>query len=261
MDELKQTFGEHLEVLRKMLFRIIVVVVIISILIFCYKETIFNIVLSPCNPDFISYKILRNILSVFVDKSTLFSDKISLIATDISSQIVNHITISAYFGLLISSPFLLYEVIRYVSPALYENEKKYAGIVLGTAYSLFGIGLLISYYILFPISCRFLIGYSVSSIVTTMVTLDSYISLFISLSFLLGVIFEMPVLCYVLCKMGILDDNLMIKYRKYAFIIILVLSTIITPPDVLTQIIVALPLYMLYELSIIIVKITIKHSN
>lgn len=123
MDEFKQTFGEHLEVLRKMLFRIIVVVAFISILVFLYKETIFDLVLAPCNGDFISYRILRNVLSKFADKSMLFSDDINLIAIDISSQLMNHLTISLYFGLLIASPFLLYEIIRYISPALYENEK------------------------------------------------------------------------------------------------------------------------------------------
>lgn len=261
MDEFKQTFGEHLEVLRKMLFRIIVVVAFISILVFLYKETIFDLVLAPCNGDFISYRILRNVLSKFADKSMLFSDDINLIAIDISSQLMNHLTISLYFGLLIASPFLLYEIIRYISPALYENEKKYAGIILGSAYSLFCIGLLVSYYILFPISCRFLIEYSVSSLVSTTVTLDSYTSLFTSLSFLLGVVFEMPVLCFILCKMNILDEKIMKDYRKYAFLLILIVSALITPPDVLTQVIVALPLYMLYEVSILIVRITIQRSN
>lgn len=255
MNELKQTFGEHLEVLRKMLIRIIVLVIIITGLIFCYKETIFNLVLAPCNGDFVTFNFIRNLFSPFLDSNNLFENNINLITTDISSQFVNHITISLYLGFLVASPFVLYELMKFIAPALYAKEKKYAAMMLVSAYLLFCIGLLVSYYILFPISSRFLITYNVSPIVTTMATLDSFISLFISLSFLLGIVFEMPILCFILCKMGILNELLMIKYRKYAFVLILVMAAIITPSDIImTQVIVALPLYFLYEISIKVIK-------
>ena len=164
-------------------------------------------------------------------------------------------SISLYLGMLFASPFILYELFRYISPALYENEKKYSVRIILAAYSLFIIGLLVSYFLLFPISCRFLASYSVSEHVRTMVTLDSYISTFVSLTLLMGLVFQLPVLSFFLAKVNIVNSILMTKYRKHAFVFILLISAVITPPDVMTLILVSFPLYILYELSIAVVKI------
>ncbi len=177
-----------------------------------------------------------------------------LIATDLPSQLLAHMSMSLYIGILLSSPFIIYEMFKYISPALYENEKKYSYRIVVAAYSLFIIGLLVSYFVLFPISCRFLASYSVSEHVKTMVTIDSYISTFVSLTFLMGIVFQLPVLSFFLAKVGIIDASLMVEYRKHAFVLILLVAAIITPPDVMTLIIVSLPLYVLYELSIIVVR-------
>lgn len=183
-----------------------------------------------------------------------------LIATDLPSQFLAHMSISLYLGLLFASPFIIYEMFRYISPALYDNEKKYSVRIITAAYSLFIIGLLVSYFLLFPISCRFLASYSVSEHVRTMVTLDSYISTFVSLTLLMGLVFQLPVLSFFLAKMQVVDVSLMTEYRKHAFVLILVVAAVITPPDVMTLILVSFPLYILYELSIVVVKFS-QNSN
>lgn len=190
-----------------------------------------------------------------IDRSFVFEPfNVHLIATDLSSQFVTHLTTSIYLGLLCASPFIMYELFRFISPALLENERKYSTKIMISVYSLFMIGVLMSYYILFPISFRFLGTYSVAAKVHTMITLDSYISTFVSLTLLLGIVFQLPVITFILAQMGILNARQMSKYRKHAFISILLIAAIITPPDIMTLILVALPLYAIYEISIFIIR-------
>ena len=165
-----------------------------------------------------------------------------------------HLSVSFYLGILLASPYILYELMRYVAPALYENEKKYAYRILGAIYCLFFIGMLVSYWILFPVSCRFLSSYNVSPDVKALITLDSYMSLFISLTVLMGIVFQLPVIALSLAKMGVIDHSIMTTYRRHAFILIVVIAAIITPPDILTLVIVSLTLYILYEVSILGVR-------
>ena len=250
-----QTFGEHLDVLRKMLFRIVVLSFTIAFGVFFFKKEIFEYLLAPCSPDFVTFDFVNKTLDAFGSEDAIYENQMELIATDLPSQFLTHMSISLYLGMLFASPFILYELFRYISPALYENEKKYSVRIILAAYSLFIIGLLVSYFLLFPISCRFLASYSVSEHVRTMVTLDSYISTFVSLTLLMGLVFQLPVLSFFLAKVNIVDSILMTKYRKHAFVFILLISAVITPPDVMTLILVSFPLYILYELSIAVVKI------
>ena len=143
---------------------------------------------------------------------------------------------------------------KYITPALYNNEKKYAFRIFISVYGLFILGMIISYLVLFPVSCRFLSSYNVSPNVKALISLDSYLSLFVSLTFLMGLVFQLPVIALSLAKIGLIDSSLMTNYRKHAFILIVVLSAIITPPDILTLIIVSIPLYILYEVSVLGVK-------
>lgn len=253
-----QTFGEHLDVLRKMLFRIVMLSFSIAFVVFIFKDTIFEYLLAPCTSNFVTFDFVNKILTLIGDSGEIYSNQMELIATDLPSQLLAHMSMSLYIGILLSSPFIIYEMFKYISPALYENEKKYSYRIVVAAYSLFIIGLLVSYFVLFPISCRFLASYSVSEHVKTMVTLDSYISTFVSLTFLMGIVFQLPVLSFFLAKVGIIDASLMVEYRKHAFVLILLVAAIITPPDVMTLIIVSLPLYILYELSIIVVRLSQK---
>lgn len=189
-----------------------------------------------------------------IDRSFVFeSFNVQLIATDLSSQFVTHLTTSIYLGLLCASPFIMYELFRFISPGLLENERKYSTKIMISVYSIFMIGVLMSYYILFPISFRFLGTYSVADKVHTMITLDSYISTFVSLTLLLGIVFQLPVITFILAKMGILNAAQMSKYRKHAIILIMLIAAVITPPDIMTLVLVAFPIYSLYEISIRII--------
>ena len=254
-----QTFGEHLDVLRKMLFRIVLLSFSIAFLVFFFKGTFFEILLAPCSADFVTFDFVNRILALLGDESgEIYGNQMELIATNLPSQFLTHMSMSLYIGILFSSPFIIYEIFKFISPALYENERKYSYGIVVAVYSLFIIGLLVSYYVLFPISFRFLASYSVSEHVRTMVTLDSYISTFVSLTFLMGIVFQLPVLSFFMGKMGIIDVSVMTEYRKHAFVLILLVAAVITPPDVMTLVLVSLPLYVLYELSIIVVRVSQK---
>ena len=248
------TFGGHLEVLRQMLFRIIAVAGAIAMIVFCFKETTWEVLLAPSEWNFFSYRWLEAAMqSVGIDFH--FNEfHVNMIATDLSSQFMTHITTAVYLGLLGASPYILYELFRFISPALYENERKYSVQVAGIIYVLFLFGVLMSYFVLFPISFRFLGTYSVSAKVVSNITLDSYISTFVSLTLVMGVVFQLPVIAFFLGKLGFVSSELLSKYRKHSFIVIMLVAAIITPPDLMTLIFVTIPLYMLYEVSIRVVK-------
>lgn len=247
------SFGGHLEILRQMLFRIIGVTLVFSCIVFCFKQLTFEILLAPSDSSFVTYSIVEYLMQR-MDRSFVFEPfDIQLIATDLSSQFVTHLTTSIYLGLLCASPFIMYELFRFITPALLENERKYSTKIMISVYSLFMIGVLMSYYILFPISFRFLGTYSVADKVHTMITLDSYISTFVSLTLLLGIVFQLPVITFILAKMGILNASQMSKYRKHALILIMLIAAVITPPDIMTLILVSFPIYSLYEISLRII--------
>jgi len=176
-----------------------------------------------------------------------------MIATDLSSQFMTHISTAIYLGLLGASPYILYELFRFISPALYENERKYSIQVAGIVYALFILGVLMSYFVLFPISFRFLGTYSVSAKVVSNITLDSYISTFVSLTLVMGLVFQLPVIAFFIGKLGFITSEMLSQYRKHALIIIMLVAAIITPPDVMTLVLVTIPLYLLYEISIRVV--------
>ncbi len=248
------TFGGHLEVLRKMLFRIIVVVIVLASIIFCLKNETFSILLAPQHSDFFTFKLIEHWIQTLGWNFHFTEYNIPLISTELSSQFMTHITVSCVLGVLIASPYIVLELFRFISPALYDSEKKYSFIVALVIYVLFIIGLLMSYFILFPISFQFLATYQVDESITSTITLDSYISTFTTLTFLMGVVFQLPVFAYILGKMGFIDVDLLRKYRAYAFVIIMIIAAIITPPDIFTLILVTFPIYGLYEISILVLR-------
>lgn len=248
------TFGGHLEVLRKILIRITIVTLILACIIFAFKDVTFNILLAPGEYDFITYKWIEYVCRMFDPDFRFIEFHIDLIATDLSSQFMTHLSTSIYLGLLCASPFILFELFRFVSPALLEVEKKYSTRIVVIIYLLFVLGVLMSYYILFPISFRFLGTYSVADKIHSTITLDSYISSFVTLTLLMGLVFQLPVIAFVLGKMGFIQSEFLIKYRRYAFLMICLVAAIITPPDIMTLILVTIPLYLLYEVSIKVIK-------
>lgn len=248
------TFGGHLEVLRRMLFRILAVVMVLAIVIFCFKDWTFKLLMAPSQWDFVTYRYIERFLHWLGSNFTFSEYHINLIATELSSQFMTHITTALYLGLLVASPYVLVELFQFITPALYENEKKYSVQVAVTMYLLFIVGVLMSYFILFPISFRFLGTYSVSSIVESNITLHSYISTFTTLTLVMGLVFQLPVIAFFLGKIGAVHSSLLKRYRKYALVIIMVVAAIITPPDLMTLVLVTIPLYLLYEVSIGVLK-------
>ena len=248
------TFGGHLEVLRRMLFRIIGVAGAIAVAVFCFKDETFRLLLAPSEWNFITYRWLEDLMQSIGIDFHFEEYHIDLIATDLSSQFMTHITTAVYLGLLGASPYILYELFRFISPALYENERKYSVQVVLTIYVLFIAGVLMSYFVLFPISFRFLGTYSVADKVHSTITLDSYITTFTSLTLIMGVVFQLPVVAFFLGKLGIISSSMLTQYRKHAFILIMFVAAVITPPDIMTLVLVTLPLYLLYEVSIRVVK-------
>lgn len=248
------TFGGHLEVLRRMLFRILGIVVLFALIIFFIKETVWNVLLAPSEYDFITYRAVEHLMNDLGFDFTFNKYEVQLIATDLSSQFITHVTTSIYLGCLVASPYILYELFRFILPALYDNERKYSVYVAIIVYALFIVGVLMSYFVIFPISFRFLGTYNVDEKINNMITLSSYISTFTALTLLMGVVFQLPVVIYILAKMGIVNYLILSKYRKYALFIITTISAIITPPDIVTCILVTVPLYILYECSIWIAK-------
>ena len=240
------TFWDHLDVLRASLIRMAIAVVVFGIVAFCMKEELFSIVLAPCSSDFITYKLLG---------AEAFH--IHLMNTGLTEQFMIHMRTAIYAGLLVASPYILYELFRFVSPGLYQNERHYAVWIVGAAYLMFLVGTLINYFVVFPLTVRFLGTYQVSPEVANMLTIQSYIDTLLGMSLVMGVVFELPVVCALMGRMGLLTDHFMAEYRRHAIVAILVVAAIITPTtDVFTLFVVALPIYLLYEVSIQIVRIT-----
>ena len=240
------TFWDHLDVLRSSLIRMGVAVVVFAVAAFCMKEALFSVVLAPRSSDFVTYRLLG------VDP---FS--IHLMNTGLTEQFMIHMRTAIYAGLLVASPYILYELFRFVSPGLYQNERRYVVWIVGAAYVMFLTGTLINYFVVFPLTVRFLGTYQVSPDVANMLTLQSYIDTLIGMSLVMGVVFELPVVCGLLGHMGLINSHMMSEYRRHAIVAILVVAAIITPTtDMFTLFVVALPIYLLYELSIQIVRIT-----
>ena len=248
------TFGGHLEVLRKMLFRILAVAGIIAVVVFCFKDYTWQMLMAPSQWDFCTYRWIERMIQAMGFDFHFQPFEVNMIATDLSSQFMKHITTACYLGLLGASPYILFELFRFISPALYENERKYSVQVAIIIYLLFILGVLMSYFVLFPISFRFLGTYSVSERVVSNITLDSYITTFVSLTLVMGLVFQLPVIAFFLGKLGVINAEMLSKYRKHAFIVIMLAAAVITPPDLMTLILVTIPLYLLFEVSIRVLR-------
>ena len=238
------SFWEHLDELRSRLIRMLILLALVTVVAFLLKEQLFNIVLAPRSSDFVTYRLMG--VSAF---------SIQLINTGLTEQFMVHMRTAMFTGLLVTSPYIIYELFRFVSPGLYDNERRYAFQLVGSAYVMFVIGLLLNYFLIFPLTVRFLGTYQVSTDVMNMLTLQSYIDTLIGMSFMMGVLFELPVVCWLMGRLGIINAQLMSSYRRHAIVAILILAAIVTPTtDVFTLFVVALPIWLLYELSILVVK-------
>lgn len=252
------TFWEHLDVLRGALIRIILVTVVFGAVAFIFKQQLFDIVLAPKNPDFITYRYLQSLSDIMPGGDDIYFS-VRLINTGLAEQFIIHMKTAICAGILCASPYILYQLFLFVSPGLYANERKHAVGLVGTGYLMFIIGVLVSYFLIFPLTFRFLGTYQVADDVDNMISLDSYMSTLIMMCLAMGIIFEMPVLSWILAKMELISDEFMRRYRKHAIVFILIVAAIITPTsDIFTLLLVSLPMWLLYELSIIIIHFTTK---
>lgn len=223
-----------------------------AIVAFAMKTEVFSIVLAPTKSDFITYRWF----SQFGDIADF---NLNLINTQLTSQFSVHMQVSIIIGIICVSPYILYSIFAFVSPALYENERKYARLLVVAGYIMFMIGVALCYFLIFPLTIRFLGDYQVSDDVANIITLSSYIDTLTMLTLMLGIVFELPILCMLLGKMGILTADFMKEYRRHAIVIILIVAAIITPTtDMMTLMLVTLPIYLLYEISILAVKMINK---
>ncbi len=251
------TFWDHLDELRGTLLRIIGVAVLFGIVAFIFKEQLFDIVLAPSKSDFVTYRLLNRLAELA--GSAVADFKIDLVNISLAQQFIIHMKTALYAGLLCASPYIIYAILSFISPAFYTHERRYVYTLVGCAYVMFVVGVLLCYFLIYPLTFRFLGTYQVSAEVVNMISLDSYMSTFTSMSLMLGVVFEMPVLCWLFAKLGMLKAEFMSNYRKHAIVVILVLAAIITPTsDIFTLALVSVPMWLLYELSIKVVSVTQK---
>lgn len=253
-DNSKGSFWEHLDVLRTVLIKVSIVTVLFGIAAFLLKEEVFAIVLAPKNADFITYRVIDE-LAGKVSGASVGYFSVQLINTGLAEQFIIHMKTAMCVGVLCASPYIIYQLFRFVSPALYADEKKYAVRVVGGGYIMFVIGVVLTYYMIFPLTFRFLGTYQVCDDVFNLISLNSYISTLVLMSLSMGIVFEIPVLSWLFAKMGLISASFMRRYRKHAIVIILIIAAIITPTsDVFTLSLVALPMIILYEFSIFIIR-------
>ena len=243
-----QTFWDHLDELRTVIIRILAVTMLGAAVAFCLKDQLFAIVLAPRTSDFVTYRLMG--VEPF---------SIHLMNTGLTEQFMIHLKTAMYAGLLLASPYIIYQLFRFVSPALYDNERHYATLLVTSGYVMFLLGTLLNYLLIFPLTVKFLGTYQVSEDVANMLTLQSYMDTLLTMSLVMGVVFQLPVVSWLLGRMGLINAPMMQTWRKHAIVAILIVSAIITPTtDAFTLFVVAMPIWLLYEVSIMILRFTVN---
>jgi sec-independent protein translocase protein TatC len=249
------TFWEHLDEFRKVLIRSVIALVVLMVVVFVNKRFVFEtIIFAPRNSDFILYKWMESLAHLLKMPSMVPEPfQLELQNIELAAQFFTHINVSLSLAFVLGTPFILYQLWLFVKPALYEKERKATVRAFGWCSLLFFLGVLAGYFFVFPLTIHFLGNYRVTDWVENQITLQSYVHMFTWLILIMGVVFEMPILFRVLSRLGIVSKNLLKKYRKHAFVILLIVAAVITPSaDAFTLFIVTLPLYMLYEVSILV---------
>jgi len=264
-EKAEMSFLEHLEALRWHLMRAVIAIITLAIVLFFYREIVFDhFLFAPKHPDFWTYRMLC-LLSDYLDMGDALCIKelpFELINTELSGQFTMHIWVSFVAGFILASPYVLWEIWRFIKPALHEKERKYSRGVVFFSSLLFFAGVLFGYYVIVPLSINFLGSYQVSSDVKNMIAMDSFVSTVTTITFASGIVFELPIVIYFLTQIGLMTPQFMRTYRKHATVIILIVAAIITPsPDVTSQLLVAIPLYLLYELSIFVSMYVVKKAE
>ena len=250
------TFLEHLEELRWHIVRSAIAVLVFAIAAFVFKNIVFDVIfLGPSHHDFITNRLLCSIGICLNQKA------IQLINFEMAGQFLTHIKISIIAGIVIAFPYIVFEIWRFIRPALYSDEKRITRGIILIIWLLFFVGIAFAYFVICPLSVNFLINYQVTEQAENTIKIMSYVSTIASISLAGGILFQLPVAIFFLSKVGIVTPEILKHYRRHALVIILVLSAIITPPDVFSQILVSVPILVLYELSIIISRRITKKST
>ncbi|WP_026897005.1 twin-arginine translocase subunit TatC [Daejeonella oryzae] len=252
--EAEMSFFDHLDVLRKHLIRASLVIIVFMGVAFTFYDFIFDkIIMGPKSTDFWTYRMMCALSERFDLGPDFCITKIpfNIINTEMAGQFTLQLNSSLMIGIVLGFPYLLFEIWLFVKPALHDKERKSASGFTFYATLLFLIGILFGYYVIAPLSISFLAGYNVSDVIQNQITIDSYFSTVATLTIGSGLIFELPIVIFILSKLGIMTPKFMRSSRRYATVIILVIAAIVTPtPDILTMLTVSFPLFLLYELSI-----------
>ncbi len=238
----EMSFWDHVEVLRGTLFRSVLVVTLLSLVFLFIPESLFKAVLWPTRPDFILYRLLGMDFGM------------DLINVELSAQFFVHLKMSLLCGAVLGFPVIVWEIWQFIAPALYDHERKAVRTAFGLSSGLFYLGVAVGYFIVLPVCLVFFMHYSVSDTIENTITLHSYMSLFTSMVFLIGLLFEFPTVILVLSSLGIIHRKELKQWRKYAFVVVLVLAALITPSDPFSMFVLAIPLYGLFEFSILLCK-------
>jgi len=259
----EMSFLEHLEELRWHIIRSVVLIAVFAVVAFIMKDFIFNeIIFKPKMPEFWSNRMMAK-LGEYVgsDALNINQQPLKLVSLKMADQFMLHFMVAIVLGLILAAPFIFFEIWRFIKPALYDKEKKHASGAVFFTSLLFMIGILFGYFIIVPLSIDFLTTYSVSPEVENQINMRSYIGTVTSITFASGFIFLLPIFSFFLSKVGILTPQFMKNYRRHAYVVMFLVSAIITPPDVFSQIMVAIPLVFLYEISIFISNIVVKKRD
>ncbi len=249
----EMSFWEHVDALRWVLVRVVVVLAIVTIGLFGLMPAIFDsVILAPCRGDFALYRLFEQMTSSipWLPQFSTADFHVELINIKLASQFFIHMSTSFWLALVLTFPFVLYQLWTFVAPALYPNEKRGVSIAFFIGCLMFFLGVAVGYLVVFPVTLRFLADYHVSMMVPNQISLDSYMDTFLMLIFVMGIIFELPLVAWLLGTLGVLHRGFFKRYRKHAVVALLVLAAIITPTgDPFTMTVVFLPIYLLYEVS------------
>ena len=249
------TFFEHLDALRPGLIRSVAVLMVVMVVAFLFKEPIMEVIMGPKSPDFITNSLMYQLAESTDSEVLKINQKpITLINTTMAGQFNMHLMMTFYVALIVAIPYLLFELWLFVRPALTRSERRSSTRFILYIVMCMAIGICFGYFVLSPLSVNFLTGYIVSSDITNMIDVGSYISLVANLVLVCALVFELPVAVHFLSMTGLISAQLMKKYRRHAVVLLAVGAAIITPPDIMSMILVIIPLYLLYELSIKIAK-------
>jgi sec-independent protein translocase protein TatC len=261
--EKEMSFLQHLEELRWHIIRSILAIVFFMILALIFKNFLFDhVILAPKNPAFFTNRLLCHLGEILNSPSLCINTKpLNLININMSGQLTTHFAVAMVAGLILAFPVVLWEFWKFFRPALKPKEAKYAQGTVFAASGLFFIGVAFGYFMLAPLSIHFLSTYEISAEVTNQINIRSYISTLSSIVLATGLIFELPIITFFLTKVGLITPTFMRKYRKHAIVLIFIIAAIITPPDVFSQTLVAIPLLLLYEVSIFISSGVMKQKE